>query len=167
MKKYKNKLRLVLSSKCHRDCEGCCNKDWDLEALPTVATFKGYDLVMFTGGEPMLTPKKIINTAIRVREESDAPIYLYTAYVNNPTEALNVLQWLDGITLTLHEQEDVSSFVTFNIILLQSNIRKSFRLNVFKGIDISEINTDLWKVKKDIEWIKNSPLPENEIIMRL
>jgi len=44
----------------------------------------------------------------------------------------------------------------------------SLRLNIFKGIYIPEVvDLSLWKVKKDMEWISNCPLPEDEVFMKL
>lgn len=54
------KLRLLFTKDCNRDCPGCCNKDWDLDHLPVCADFKPYDLVMITGGEPMLYPERLL-----------------------------------------------------------------------------------------------------------
>ena len=44
---------------------------------------------------------------------------------------------------------------------------KSLRLNIFKGIDYSSIDTSLWDIKDNIEWIKNCPLPKNEVFQKL
>jgi hypothetical protein len=46
----------------------------------------------------------------------------------------------------------------------------SLRLHIFEGIDISKLDDiDLknWKIKKNIKWIKNCPLPQDEVFMRL
>jgi hypothetical protein len=40
------------------------------------------------------------------------------------------------------------------------------RLNIFKDIEIGELKYGGWKIKKDIEWIKNCPLPAGEILKR-
>ena len=63
-----NKLRLVMFEECNRSCEGCCNNDWDLNQLDVVADYYGYDLVMLTGGEPMLKPQLIVDTVEKIRE---------------------------------------------------------------------------------------------------
>jgi hypothetical protein len=45
-------------------------------------------------------------------------------------------------------------------------VGKSLRLNVFKGVSLAELNLSCWKVKPNIKWIKNCPLPEDEVFMR-
>ena len=162
------KLRLVLFENCNRSCPGCCNKDWDLKHLSVVESYSEYDVVMLTGGEPMLNPELIIETAWKIREVSDAKIYVYTAKVDNVMAMLAVLNFVDGITVTLHEQSDVKPFLQFDYDLNCMCIDKSLRLNIFKGINIKE--EDLyadWIIKDNITWIKNCPLPKDEILMRL
>ena len=64
------KLRLLFTKDCNRNCPGCCNKDWDLDSLPVCTDFTPYDLVMITGGEPMLYPERLLHLIRRIREEN-------------------------------------------------------------------------------------------------
>ena len=162
------KLRLVLFEECNRSCDGCCNNDWNLNGLPTNNGYAGYDLVMLTGGEPMLKPNLVINIVKEIRAQSFAKVIMYTAKSKRAFDLIAMLHILDGITLTLHEPFDVKPFIELNNLLLRMNIaEKSLRLNVFKGIDISGIDSSLWEVKQGIEWIKDCPLPINEEIKKL
>lgn len=162
------KLRLLLFTKCNRSCDGCCNKDWDISAIPKVKDFTKYRLIMLTGGEPLLSFNCIINTIKKIREQTDAPIYLYTAAVDKHLRILAILGLVDGLTLTLHDKKDELDFTILNNMLLGTGIEKkvSLRLNIFKGINITD-DLSLWNVKKDIEWIENCPLPEDEEFMKL
>jgi len=164
------KLRLLITKKCNRHCEGCCNKDWDLEKLPICKSFKGYDEIILTGGEPMLFPNLVIDIINKIRIENPlAKIYMYTAFIFT-VRSLEILNLLDGITVTLHTQSDVKKFKWFNNHLFFStkNFYKSLRLNIFNGIKLSKyINLNNWQVKKNIKWIKNCPLPKDEVFMRL
>lgn len=169
------KLRLLITDKCNRDCEGCCNKEWDLDALPKLIPNKliNYDEVLLTGGEPMLNPYRTYNIARQIKRTA-SKLYLYTAKVDDWKAVLSVLHIVDGITLTLHDQSDVAPFIILNeLIQLTSLTQKSLRLNIFKGIDIGDFspnsynNLNSWKVKDNIEWRKNCPLPADEIFMRL
>lgn len=168
----KTKLRLLLFEECNRNCEGCCNKDWNLKNLPGVGLFTGYKEIILTGGEPMLRPQLIKSMVRLIRFDTNAPIYVYTAKVDDLHDALSVLNKLDGMTVTLHEQSDVKPFLLFNDAVLDLNNQygefwnKSLRLNVFKGIKFGA-DLSLWDVKKEVEWIKNCPLPEDEVFMRL
>ncbi|MBU1087771.1 MAG: hypothetical protein KKD05_09695, partial [Candidatus Omnitrophica bacterium] len=54
------KLRLLLFTECNRNCNGCCNNDWDLKSLLNEHLFKEYSEILLTGGEPMLHPELIL-----------------------------------------------------------------------------------------------------------
>lgn len=126
---------------------------------------------MLTGGEPMLRPQLIVKAATEIRKQTQAPIYLYTAKVDNLLNVLHVLKHIDGLTLTLHDQRDVWKFIPLNHVLLNTSLPstkgKSYRLNIFKGVDTPEdIDLNNWEVKDDIERIKDCPLPEDEVFRR-
>lgn len=159
-------LRLLLFTDCVRNCKGCCNKDWDLDGLETENDYAKYDQIMLTGGEPMLRPLFVAKVIYEIRVQTSAPIYLYTADVRRPQVVLFLLRYLAGLTITLHEQSDVAAFKAFSLFLSDQEKRKSLRLNVFAGIDLSRANTVDWIVKRDIEWIHNCPLPENEVFCK-
>lgn len=80
----------------------------------------------------------------------------------------------DGIVLTPHSKDDVKRFIRLNERLrmyLAENpqLKSSLRLNLFKNIkDMlpEDIDLSIWKVK-DIEWIKDCPVPKGEDFKRL
>ncbi len=157
------KLRLFLFSECNRNCQGCCNKDWDLDNLRGCFSYKGFSEIMLTGGEPMLYPN-VVRQAIRdIRNQTTAPIYLYTTKTNNQVELIKILNIINGITITLHNQKDVEPFLYF--VQQIGNIDKSLRVNIFKDINIGEIPKE-WKVKNNIIWIKDCPLPAEEVFLK-
>ncbi len=161
------KLRVLLFKECNRRCKGCCNKDWDLDALPQCESFKGYDTIMLTGGEPLLQPELIKKVATEIRAVTDTPIYVYTAKCDDSAAMIDVLKHVDGITLTLHTRKDAPIFREFNAALKESGLLgKSLRLNVFRGISIGDTDLAGWRVKTDIRWIKDCPLPTDEVFMR-
>lgn len=165
-----NKLRLIVTSKCNRTCEGCCNKDYDLESLPIVESYEGYEIIMLSGGEPMLYPEKLEALIKEIREQnSTAKIYLYTALVDNVAASLTILELVDGLTLTLHDERDINPFYEFSFcITLNSVNTKTLRLNVFSGITTGYNNYhNKWIIKDNMEWIKNCPLPDGEVLMQL
>ena len=163
-----DKLRLVLFPECNRNCEGCCNKDWDVTNLPIAESYKDYKVIMLTGGEPMLRPELIKKVCQDIRSENkDCKIILYTA----KTEGLiYMIQYLDGLTLTLHSPDDFHKFYVLDNQM--SNLRHmddfSLRVNVFKeaGVIDQRLNCN-WRIKPDMEWIDNCPLPDGEVLMRL
>lgn len=169
------KLRLLLTDKCNRNCAGCCNKDWDLSALPveSLENLSQYDCIMLTGGEPLLNPERVIAVSIIARMEGfTGQIYLYTAMSQPITSILSVMGFIDGVTFTIHKKTDVFEFYDMNARLrYYDNIKsKSLRLNVFKGVELVDFECGdrdrLWSIKKDMEWIKNCPLPKDEVFKR-
>ena len=161
-------LRLIYTPICNRRCEGCCNKDYDLNNLPRPEHFD-YEQIIITGGEPMLFVDELIGFIKAIRVVSKAKIIVYTALIDSD-KLTKVLKYVDGITLTLHEKKD---WEVFNDLSFTSRFppevyfNKSMRLNIFKeaGADLSLISPK-WKVKPDMEWIKNCPVPENEVLMK-
>ena len=116
----------------------------------------------------MLDPPLIISITQEIRKVTrEAKIWLYTAKSKRPLDLVAMLNWVDGITLTLHEQYDVKGFVELNKYIRELGLGKSFRLNVFKGITLPGINPWPWLVQNNIEWIVDCPLPTNEVFMQL
>ena len=73
---------------------------------------------MLTGGEPMLKPELIKKVVTDIRKENYcAPIILYTAKVDDIVKTLEVLDAVDGITLTLHTRNDIQPFRKLNNVL--------------------------------------------------
>ncbi len=162
-------LRLLVTKQCGKGCEGCCNKDWDLDSLPVVEHFN-YDEILITGGEPysMISSKKVTSLMDYLKYVDIYPkrkIYLYTA------ESWALIHWwkyFDGFTLTLHHDTDIKDFLRVGKEISALQESKSLRLNIFKGINLPKgLDLSKWVVKENIEWIKDCPLPENEVFMRL
>ena len=147
---------------------GCCNKQFDLGNLPQPTHFD-YDQIIITGGEPLLYLEQVVGFIKAIRLVSTAKIIVYTAVVN-PNDLFYLLKYVDGITLTLHTRKDWYKFKDneFRRLFPPEIVgNKSLRLNIFKeaNADISQISS-VWKVKHDIEWIEDCPLPENEVLMK-
>ena len=166
------KLRLILTEECHRECEGCCNKDWDLASLPRETDFAQYDMILLTGGEPMLDRDRTLSIIKRIHSQSPARLILYTAKIDDALAVIDVLHHLHGMTITLHAQEDAVYFQQLvgtieGFSPLEKRVRtKSLRLNIFKGVEVQWPTPSMWQVKRDCEWIKDCPLPEGEVLKR-
>jgi pyruvate-formate lyase-activating enzyme len=165
------KLRLMLTDICPRTCEGCCNKDinWSSSSIKRV-TYEDaakYEQVILTGGEPF-SVAPLLATAVQYLRHlnPDLNIIVYTAAADHSHDILRLLPRIDGLTLTMHEQKDVGDLVRFDELLKQYLAFESplsLRLNVFKGVRLPDVHSLApWKIKKDIEWIKNCPFPEGE-----
>lgn len=171
------KLRLLITEKCNRNCDGCCNKDYELNKLEKFNNSSDtymYDEIILTGGEPMLNYKLVYKHILYLKSIGYfEKIYMYTAKVDKHFELIGLLSMLDGITVTLHEQSDADKFSKFandlytiyDIKYLQS---KSLRLNIFEGVNLNYIQGHLmfWKIKQNIKWIKDCPLPKDEVFMK-
>lgn len=179
------KLRLLVTTKCNKKCNGCYNKDWDLSSLPLLTTFKEfyeYDEILITGGEPTLLRsldlldliKKIEDNTIVLSKPKLPSVYIYSNCFN-PYKLFWLTQCdldvLQGFTITLHTQKDVDNFNILNNLFLQFGIKDyyySLRLNIFKGVKIPKyIDLSLWKIKNNMEWVKNCPLPKDEEFKQL
>lgn len=162
----RKKLRLLLFEACNRNCEGCCNKDWDLASLPTCTDYTPYREILLTGVEPLLKPKLVVQAIREIREQTSAPIILYTADLTQPLWLFLISDLIDGLTITLHDAAAVPLFNEFDKRFLPSEkLKKRLRLNVFKEADAVTAKPH-WQVKPDMEWIKDCPLPEGEVFMR-
>lgn len=172
----KKTLRMLVWPECNRSCPGCCNKDWDLNALPVCTDFTPYEMVILTGGEPMLHPAKLNKAIDEVVSQAWVPIVVYTAKSDDPMPFVELAQRCIrhevpkiGFTVTLHGQSDVAHFDNLSRWLFPFTNDLNLRLNVFSGIDISSLNDIYladWRIKTGIEWIVNCPLPSNEVFMR-
>ena len=160
-------LRLLITEKCNRNCPKCCNKQFGIKTLPVCYSFKNYKEIILTGGEPMLSPSSVRFLINSIRKESQSPIYMYTAKVDDIQAVLSVLFFLDGITVTIHEEKNWDLFFKLND-MLPNSCRKSLRLNVFKNCNLRSYDQfNKWKVKDSIEWLDECPLPVDEVFMRL
>jgi hypothetical protein len=160
------KLRLLVTEYCPRKCPSCCNKDWDLGALPVVSSFKGYESIMLTGGEPMELPlETLLDIFQRIRRDNPgAKIYVYSAALHRTDRMVCIAAYVDGFTVTLHEKEDGSLFEYMERTLPLFR-HLSLRLNVFRGVPYKA--SPRWIVKDNMVWQKNCPLPQDETFMRL
>jgi len=164
-------LRLLVTEVCNRGCPGCVNNDWDLNALPVCTDFTEFSMIILTGGEPLLDVPLVLDVVDRIRETNPtAMVIVYTAYASR---VLHVLPYVNGVTLTMHNQADVipvqrlvSTVGRLRVDGVPWAVNSSLRLNVFEGVEFG-FYTPSWKVKSGIQWIKDCPLPANEVFMRL
>ena len=176
------KLRLVVTGRCHNSCPMCCNNRFDLSKLPVVQHWD-YDEIMITGGEPLLFSSRVLDLIIAIKNQAtytgkNPKIYLYTALPGKTCwMAFNlihfnlILSHIDGIVVTPHTTDDLQNFIRINNWLLRFNRHsvKSLRLNLFpevKRLLPEDTDLSLWKIK-DMQWIKDCPVPEGEDLQRI
>lgn len=104
--------------------------------------------------------------------------YLYTAFFD--FDILRDCSYeFDGICLTPHKEVDVEEFIDINAEMLEQKRNGglndcfdpdcSLRLNLFsdmKALLPEDIDLSMWKVK-DMEWVKDCPVPEGEDFRRI
>lgn len=177
----RNIIHLYVISECGKKCPMCCNKLYDIDAVPvvTVAELKSADTVCLTGGDPFLYNElyKFIDR-LRGQYPNIKNLYAYTSgyalcnYLN--------LNWfeigkLDGVSIA---PKDVNDWVSLKNILKNKALNsilshmKSNRLMIF---DSQKANFE--NFLKDIDlsmftilgrkWDKEFNTPENEIFRRL
>lgn len=167
------KLRLLVTSKCNRNCSKCCNKGYDLNSLPEFRLEEEpeYSEILITGGEPLLFPVEVAKICKYLRFNfPNTEIYIYIAWTEWwDKEHLDLFNYIDGVTVALHTQDDACAF-EYTSRLWWANVSQfrslSLRLNVFEGITIlrsQSLNKRWWKIKDGLKWQKNCPLPEDEV----
>ena len=73
---------------------------------------KGYDSIYITGGEPMLYPEQLRKLVVNLKgDNSNIKIYLYTALPYPKDDFLEILNIIDGCTVTLHNYDDRKKFI--------------------------------------------------------
>lgn len=117
----------------------------------------------------MLVPNLVLELVPLIRLYHDGPIFMYTANIRDTLNFLKIYLLVDGVTITLHDQSDVKPWVNLARRLKVFNFpKKSLRLNVFEGVELpKDPPLDGWLVKSSIKWIKDCPLPEGEVLMKL
>ena len=167
------KARILITKKCDRDCDGCCNKSNILDSmkdLTDLQILKEYDTIMITGGEPVLEPEKLMNLLNWLDEHIDhrVPIYFYSARYDRILYE-KILRFITGLHFTLHAEcndEDVMDLRALSTFLKHYGYRKSLRLAIDKRVydryDLSNIDFSAWSIVRKMVWLKDCPLPEGE-----
>ena len=115
-----SKLRLLVTTKCPNNCPLCCNKGWNFDNLPIVERWN-YEQIMITGGEPLLYTSKVCDLVRSIRSINRAmglspQVFIYTA-VADRHRFFDILEVVDGVVYTPHNEHDVREFITLNNIL--------------------------------------------------
>lgn len=158
-------LRLFLWPDCPKQCPKCCNKNFDYNSLPVLKTFKGWDAICFTGGEPLLYPRRVFDIAVRAANENPAAKrYLYTALPGRKLES--VIRCFHGVTVAVHGGADLAILRWFDVhhitIKEFSYVAKLF----CNDPGILRDSYPRWQLKT-AQWLDVCPLPNNETLMRL
>lgn len=109
-------IHILITELCDRDCKYCCNKQYDLHAVPYVTDeeLRNAEILCLTGGEPFLysQPNEIARY-YKKKYPNIKKVYVYT----NARELYwylfegGDLDYIDGLSISLKSLKDVSSFI--------------------------------------------------------
>lgn len=174
------KARVIVTLKCNRNCENCCNKEdvfYQHKILTNPNDLLTYDKIMITGGEPMLIPEKVIEFINwLIDKDYKGKIYLYTALYNNKLRRFygRILSMIDGFQFTVHNEatdKEIDELKQLSESYFLNGERnrswsKSYRLAIderlYDRYDFSNIDFKNWTVVRKMKWLTNAPLPKGE-----
>ena len=169
----KPKLRLLITPDCNRNCVMCCNKNFDLDSLPSIEQadeFAQYSEISITGGEPMLVYDKLRETLMYIMEYGDfkGQINLYTAMPDHPK--IYDLFRRCNITFTIHDKKALIDVLAVhdNAPINNRSVRVKLAPAVHRYFKLMDklIDDVMWEVEK-FDWIEDCPLPDGEVFMRI
>ena len=170
-----NTLRLLVTKKCNRGCAKCVNKQFNFNDIPVAEDYhlRFYDTIILTGGEPMYFFDRLLQFFYNVRGlNPSCKLFMYTAHLTFKTGVCSLLHGLDGLTVTLHSNEDIKNFMELAWMINYLGINnKSLRLNVFEEVtqfNPNRVFCDLgkWDIRMGIKWLDPCPMPKNEDFMQ-
>jgi pyruvate-formate lyase-activating enzyme len=133
--------------------------------LYDLRSLKDYDILMLTGGEPMLYPDRIIKIARILRKVAPkAEIFLYTALHKDDHDLERVLPHVDGVQFSLHKEaddKDIEQFQSFQNVAKKWHSSKSFRLYVDRAMPHAErvkVIPSVWKRFEIKPWASEDEL---------
>ena len=172
--------RVLITKKCFRGCEGCCNDNIDIQMNMKSANLTDllkYDEIVLTGGEPMqhkgLTTKVIKDlTKLGYRGK----IILYTSLITRELYYLIDRGMLQGVTFTLHDKlykNEVRRLKHFSKRLGAISPKTHMRFKIEKKIEkkhhilIAKHIKMLWNRFESIEWFENGecPIIEDDLLV--
>lgn len=116
----KGKIHLMVTTLCDRDCKYCCNKQYNLDTIPTVTPeeLKACHTAYITGGEPFLFSNPVeIAIFLKSRYPNIKTIRVYT----NASAVADYISWydgqyinkfnsIDGLSVSIKNKKDWESF---------------------------------------------------------
>jgi len=147
--------RVITTFECNRNCPYCSNNYESLisqgrEVEKILSLAEKYDEIIVTGGEPMLYPYDTLELIDGFKYVNpEVKVYLYTALYHEIIQSSNLLDLVDGITYTLHENatlKDVYDFIVFqDDIHFYRDREKTFRAFINNKLSKSvEIDPQVW-----------------------
>lgn len=186
------KARLIVTWQCNKSCARCCNKTLPYEPIKisekdliTLCKIEGYfSEVIITGGEPLLFPKRLKRLIKQIPRSQRRILYTAEPYPSldctmtgwledSAYDKLDVLEFFDGITITVHEQDDAKALE--NLLSRWgwfARRERTIRINIFDDIVlrdsiIKELRTRYFAEISNKVWMEDCPIPKDETLFVL
>lgn len=161
---------IMVTSLCSRDCEYCCNKQYNLNDIPYITNEELDQMkhVYITGGEPFAYSNPCeIASLLKIRHKNIESVVVYT----NALELAYYLIYegkiyaINGVTVSI--KNDADEFAFRNTIVNYPEILRlpSNRLYVFPGYEDVECPPQFTKIKR--EWQRKFTPAPNCIFRKL
>ena len=120
----KKVIHLMTTTLCLRDCPYCCNKQYDIDQIPTVTDeeLRECEVVCLTGGEPVVFSNVEAIAELLKRINRHLKVYLYANAVELANYFLKredaYFSYIDGYTVSIKNEQDFYAFegmVKFNL----------------------------------------------------
>lgn len=170
-----NIARILVTMKCEKHCDGCCNTYKSLMEkaihIEDLMPLNGYDTFCITGGEPLLDWERTRRLIHEIQDRYQPKVYLYTAMWIE--DMADVIRNVDGIHYTLHyplTTTDYMGFLEFQKLIRENEDENTYRLYIDQRIEqLLIIQPNLWTRVEVKPWILegNCPLPPNETLFIL
>lgn len=164
----KKKIHLMVTSLCDRNCKYCCNKQYDLNAIPYVTDeeLKDAEVLYITGGEPFkYANPSAISGFYKKRYPNIKRVYVYTnAYELAVFYSYDNFKYIDGLTVSIKNNLDRIYFEQY--IAKSNNINRLYSnmCYVFDGLYPKELGS--FKMK-DRVWQEDFKPEPNSIFRRV
>lgn len=148
----KGKIHLMVTTLCDRDCKYCCNKQYNLDTIPTVTPEELADChtVYITGGEPFLFSNPVeIAIFLKSKYPNIKTIRVYTNasavadYINwYDGQYINKFESIDGLSVSIKTKEDQNWFPS---VMADTDVQKmkSNYLYLFNGFKCPTANDSI------------------------
>ncbi len=146
----KKNIHLLCTYKCSRNCEFCCNKQYDILKDVPIVSYKELseaENIFLTGGEPFAfsSPNDIARD-LKFVYRNIKNIYVYTnalelrSYLSEQFGEKEGLEYIDGLTISIKDRNDKIDFEK-RLLNRPSILRmKSNKLYVFPGFEDTKTN---------------------------
>lgn len=174
--KMKKTARILITTKCNRNCPGCANEKFiksdEMHIMEHLTEIVKYNEIIITGGEPMLQPNKVANMIWDIRYISKAPIFMYSSTVDLKVARHNsILRLLDGLTYTVHYESTMKDIMMLQYLSTKlKNFAPKLKTRLLldsrlpQKYELLNIDFGAWDIVKWLEWKQDGdcPLPEHE-----